>query len=83
MKYIEVFVTDVERETQEVWFRVKLDNGEVDLSEVPDSMRDVWEKYGIPYRGKVVKPKDGEEFLRAVSTDLNGSMVRSDDIRGK
>lgn len=82
MKYVEVFYTDVEKETQEVWFRVKLNNGEVNLEEVPNSMREAWEKYGIPYKGKLVKPEDGETFLRAVSNDMNGSMVRSDDIEG-
>lgn len=76
--YVEVFQTTPEG--QELWFTAKYADGEVDLTEVPDGLKTSWEKFGIPYRGKAVKPNDGEVFLKAIARDFNGSMVRSNDV---
>lgn len=76
--YVEVFETTPDG--QEPWFRVTYEDGKVDMSEAPEKLQTAWDKYGIPYRGTKVKPDDGEEFLRAVASDLNGSMARSNDV---
>ena len=76
--YVEVYRT-VDTE-QELFFKVSFKDGVVDLSEVPDKLKETWLAVGIPFRGKPVKPEQGEVFLRAVASDFNGSMVRSEDV---
>jgi hypothetical protein len=64
---------------QELLFKVSLKDGVADLSEVPEKLKNTWLAVGIPFKGKPVKPDEGELFLRAIASDFNGSMVRSND----
>lgn len=81
MKYVEGFTTHSDV-TQSLLFRVTFDEV-IKIEKAPEKLRGVWTKYGIPYQGKKIKPEDGEVFLKAVANDFNGSMVRSDDVKGK
>jgi hypothetical protein len=79
MKKVEVWRTT--EEGQELDFTVTYDGKEVDISQAPTALQDIWRALGIPYPpGKPVKPKDGEVFLKAVARDFNGSYARSGKV---
>lgn len=81
--FVEAFTTNADG-SQELLLRVILENGVMDMSEVPEKLQTTWEKFGIPIApGKRVMPSDGEKFLQAIARDYNGSMCRSNDVIGE
>ena len=79
---VEVFKTI--GDGQELFFSITYneDNNVVEMLGVPSKLMETWEEFGIPVRpGKVFKPEDGLDFLKAVSRDFNGSMTRSNDVK--
>jgi hypothetical protein len=75
--YVEVFRTTASGQVP--WFKVYYKDGVVNLDEVPEKVKATWQKFGLRYKGKKVMPEDGEDFLRAIARDFNGSMARSND----
>ena len=61
-------------------FKVYYENGELNLDEVPEKLRESWERFGLIYRNKRLTTEDGEKFLRAVSSELKGSMLRASEV---
>ena len=91
MKYVEGYGTRIDDEGnayQELIFRVIYDFGEVVIEKAAKPQIKAWNTYGIPfncmfplhlaaYRGRLVKPEDGEVFLYALSEENSGSQVMS------
>ena len=61
---------------------ITLENGAVKFNDIPEIYREELEQDGVYYKGKVLKTKDGEEFLRALAARSDRITLVEEPVEG-